>query len=957
MKAWALLCLLVALVLGIAQAAKFVQGHERHDFPTAEAFDLIRDSLRTGDLILYNELSIATMEKESLSHLEGASTGDAYIDSVIGSNFTHVGLVVRLPDVKQILLLEPVIYHHQHVADNWDESVSNSYGIDLPVHWGGAVRLLDLRSHMIARAHNQSAAVRRLNVEDIQHVYSDIDAWEEEHRPLLTEFWKNTEHLPVGVTLEAHGQMPYLEGEFSARVIASALQALKVVPQSPSARSYSLADYSVAIGAAKSLPYGFPELVSFHDPNVSENEKIMQEMREYFEKESEAEEKRTQAGADQSQSGLLETRSRAKKRSTRVEPPSASLSPSTPSSPSASASNSKIAPDGYDMTNMTALEREQYRYYLTIREENKRLMAARDALLDRYNIKMPSGENRYNCNPTLCDGRVHTGILEIEFDGFEDKKNRHMYPVFAQLPRNLDNRINGDYGDQSGRFPGTPGGVGRNETFCMCIFKPAPKLPRLSAIKKDEFWGYPKDLKFPYDDTVDPEFRAFERTGTLISEPTLRVTAIDPNTFLQKMFPMFEKMVAKMSNSYFVGVHMFNLTELTTVPEGKKSRITPMQTYPIFHVDVSHSLAVLGGIFRLGKDKSDLTNVSSGASIKVAFNYTVIDPRQLCLDVPGSPCLRSEDITHKYWNNWMSTIRSGDVLLFRTTGSKEKSMMKLFNVKISHAAVVYLSPHYSIPLVFQATAVGVGLNSLRHYIFNGDYGAVMVRPLSWNSNNVQWMSDRAIQKIVQADDLKSLYLSKRQAINPIMLLHFGDIVEKYSGRSYNLKRLWEIIKAGRASLPPMLRVLVSKNKKDNTQDLFCSQLVALVFQQLRALPAAEEVLFSEDTKLKDVAIGQTTNFYSPTDFLPRCWGRSYYSHDACGGYVEEAMFAFRDPVYDLSLTDRENLRFLPTEDGRHWFRLNCPIFLLGLPESSDCVFEETAFWTCVHLKDLDGRWF
>ena len=116
--------------------------------------------------------------------------------------------------------------------------------------------------------------------------------------------------------------------------------------------------------------------------------------------------------------------------------------------------------------------------------------------------------------------------------------------------------------------------------------------------------------------------------------------------------------------------------------------------------------------------------------------------------------------------------------------------------------------------------IGVGLNSFRHYAFNGDYGVIMVRPLSWNIQRV----DVGKELNPYIDEYRHLYLSKRQAFTPMMNSMLTDLVKKYSGKPYNLFKFWQIMKAGRNSLSPLARMFLHKNSQDNTDSLFCSQL-------------------------------------------------------------------------------------------------------------------------------------
>ena len=165
-------------------------------------------SFGTGDLIFWR-----------CQHHPHATDGESLIDSDSTAPFTHVGLVVQIDSFPMPLLLEPVVYHHQTVADAVHMRVHTHSAPDMHVHHGGSVRLMTL-SERLSQASVSTVGARRLTA---QRALGD------DHVAEFAQLWAELSALPAGVDLSAHGSFPKLEGEFSARVIASVLQRLKLM--------------------------------------------------------------------------------------------------------------------------------------------------------------------------------------------------------------------------------------------------------------------------------------------------------------------------------------------------------------------------------------------------------------------------------------------------------------------------------------------------------------------------------------------------------------------------------------------------------------------------------------------------------------------------------------------------------------------------------------------------------
>lgn len=502
----------------------------------------VQGTLRTGDLALWGHHSLVDEDAETPS---GPS---------------HVGLVVRIPSLNDLFLMEPVIYHHQHIADNWENEVSERFGIDLPVHWGGAVRLIPMASHIRKETQDGSLAIRRLSLPG-----ENQELWETQHVAPLREFWQRFEELPHGVTLQDHGKHPALEGAFSARVIAAALQHLGVLPSEPHARAFSIEHFldSRHDGIASLLPYSrvtisvIPKRRHGITPAPSFLE-IQDRVRSHAHAQAQA---HTQA----------QTQSQAQTETRFDELPAlANVMPST-----RQMLVGPLAPiPGESEEEMWKRLRNRLEELKALKLKRRTGLAGDDqalfnSLVIVFQLKESEAMHKQRidkipniCNPNVCDSRLHSEMLQIPIHGislpsdqeqswFQNLKHKFIKVdpllIFSQLPRSMDMKMQGKWADQvvSSNLTlhpygkDTPAHRPVNHLICMCIFKPAPKLPRdpQAATNEDFSWNTsPEILHAPSGCALFPPTHS---SFSLVSFFCVCLLSLDKADKMSFFFPFF----------------------------------------------------------------------------------------------------------------------------------------------------------------------------------------------------------------------------------------------------------------------------------------------------------------------------------------------------------------------------------------------------------------------------------
>jgi len=600
----------------------------------------ISTSLQTGDIVFWN------------CQADGVSANDVASDSL--KSFSHVGMVVTLDHGVGPLLLEPVVYHHHSAAAV--PRLVGAHQSAVPVHLGGATRLVSLSAHL-ARIASGTIAVRRLR----QHATLGLD-----HIDEFKQLWDEISQLPEGVDLRAHGSHPELEGEFSARVIAHALQRLGLVDKARLAHLHTVQDLlqdDVTNGAYEPI-----QLVSSSSsddasadsapPSLIERLSLASQrtgLHKLHHRRKHGRQSQDQKTAD-AKTDQVDADSKA----------SGSASGSDGSAESVSADDDPDTDDGSSGSSSAPRELKPN---------------AKDA----------------QCKVEYCDSRFHQGLLEMRVLGAEIPQSGGKLKKFfsgetegvsvrlSQIPR----FISPQYDPISDMVPLKPKSSEQERRICMCIFKPSA-LP----VPDFSFDNVPHFLPLT-PIYFNGDWAKTEKWTANIAFPSVRAV-----------------IYARRKAMKLIGItDAFGEIRwpLDTIIKTAVAEPNKQQKLPIYHL-------------------SNYTDkdVIADAHLLVSMQYHNVSGEctgQSCsIKVPDSRWEQS-------YPTWTADLRTGDVLIFRTHHIISSILRMALRSKVNHVATAWVDPKYGLKLMLTAESDGLVFMSLQHYLFSGQLDICLKREL------------------------------------------------------------------------------------------------------------------------------------------------------------------------------------------------------------------------------------
>lgn len=185
-----------------------------HHWTNFTPYDDIRNSLKTGDIVLFSGRGLASW----------------LIQQATRSKWSHVGMVVRLPEYDMVLLWESTLL--SGVADVEAKKIL------------GGVQLTPLSARIAS--YQGDVAVRRLNVEltmeDIEAVHAlrrEIKGRPYERDPV--QFWRSALDVP-GTQLAANARED-LSSVFCSEMVAAAFMRMKLLPDDAPSNEFTPRDF------------------------------------------------------------------------------------------------------------------------------------------------------------------------------------------------------------------------------------------------------------------------------------------------------------------------------------------------------------------------------------------------------------------------------------------------------------------------------------------------------------------------------------------------------------------------------------------------------------------------------------------------------------------------------------------------------------------------------------------